>query len=192
MAPWPFLCPELAPVEPYWLDLRGVPFLFCSGMGCAPAPCSSFSCLFFVFLKVVAVFLCVCLSVALRMWVPWETERTSDTLSWSCALLGAALCGFCEPSSGPCQELLTLSHLSSLLSSLTHPHTNLLEKSLHHNRSCGKLPPSAVCLRMENLIPLCLCWCFLISGAFQDMGAALTLIPRLEEGTYFYIFPFPL
>lgn len=83
-----------------------------------------------------------------------------------------------------------MSHLSSLLSSLTHPRTNLLEKSLHHNRSCGKLPLSAVCLRMENLFPLC--WYFLISGALQDMGAALTLIPSLEEGTDFYVFPFPL
>lgn len=124
--------------------------------------------------------------------VPLETERSSDTLSWSCALLGAALCRFCEPSSSPRQELLTVSHLFSLLSSLSHLHTNLLEKSLHHNRSCGKLPLSAICLRMENLIPLCLCWCFLISGALQDMSAALALIPSLEEGTYFFIFPFPL
>lgn len=121
-----------------------------------------------------------------------ETERISDTLSWSCALLRAALCGFCEPSSGPRQELLTMSHLSSLLSSLSHPRTNLLEKSPHHNRSCGKLPLSAVCLGMEDLVPLCLCWCFLTSGALQDVGAALTLIPSLEEGTCFHIFPFPL
>lgn len=141
----------------------------------------------FFFLKVLAVFLRVDVGA-----VPLETERTSDTLSWSCALLRAALCGFCEPSSGPRQELLTMSHPSSLLSSLSHPHTNLLEKSPHHNRSCGKLPLSAVCLGVEDLIPLCLCWCFLTSGALQDVGAALTLIPSLEEGICFHILPFPL
>lgn len=84
-----------------------------------------------------------------------------------------------------------MSHLSSLLSSLSHPHTNLLGKSPRHNRSCGKLPLSAVCLGMEDLISLCLCWRFLTSGALQDVGAALTLIPSLEEGICFHIFPSP-
>lgn len=162
-------------------------------MGCAPPACSSFSCHSSEFFK---GFSCIstCVSECGFMdvgAVRLETERTSDTLSWSCALLRAALCGFCEPSSGPRQELLTMSHPSSVLSSLSHPRTNLLEKSLHHNRSCGKLPLSAVCLRMENLVPLCLCWCFLTSGALQRRGCGIDLDTKPGGGNLFSHLPFP-
>lgn len=62
----------------------------------------------------------------------------------------------CGLNSAPLQKCLTVSDRSSPVFFFGSPHASPLEKSLKHNEPFGKLPPSVLCLSIENLNPLCI------------------------------------